>query len=149
MQTQFTPSSTIFASATVGDTGESNVRMPHRMVKMSATPTGPPQPPQLESTNLEDLLADWGSRDSVKGSAPLKLFFYAHTFPLHRVNPTTGSGPVVGFGGKTSTRTNLKLKITNRLRTRKEPRSKACFVIVKTTCPQVACLLTNECQLGL
>jgi len=56
----------LFASATVGDTGESNVRMPHRMVKMSATPTGPPQPPQPESTNLEDLLADWGSRDSAE-----------------------------------------------------------------------------------
>ena len=57
----------------MGDTGESNVRMPHRMVKMSATPTGPPQPPQLESTNLEDLLADWGSRDSAEPTVGERL----------------------------------------------------------------------------
>ena len=49
----------LFGSAVAG---EAEVRMPHRMVKMSATPPGPPRAPEPESTDVEDLLADWGSK---------------------------------------------------------------------------------------
>lgn len=60
----------LFADAIIGETA---VRMPHRMVKMSVTPTGLPQPPAAESTDIADLLAEWGSRTEADPSSRDRL----------------------------------------------------------------------------
>ncbi len=55
-----------FADAQVGET---SVRMPHRMVKLTATPVAAPQPPAVEDTSLDALLSDWGNRDVPSGGS--------------------------------------------------------------------------------
>lgn len=61
----------LFADASTDD--DASVRMPARLVELSATPSPAPRPPASTTTALEELLAEWGERSSPTtrtGAAP-------------------------------------------------------------------------------
>lgn len=60
----------LFADAEIGDTA---VRMPHRMVKLTETPVAAPRPPAAEDISLDALLADWGDSQAASPSDAERL----------------------------------------------------------------------------